>query len=133
VRLAQAGELERACARVDQALDRYVRSGCRLGLSRYYVIQAELHLQAGDLVTASRALAAAEEFVAASGERYTEVDLHRFKGRLLMAGSHPDVEEATAAFERALAVARAQGSVTFEQRAAASLAAHQQAIAAPAR
>ena len=123
---ARAGELEQGRAMVDAALDAYLRSGARLGLSRFYVLQAELSLAAGDPAGAFAALETAEAHVATTGERYSEVELHRFKGRLLLAAG--DGDGATAAFERAVAVAREQRAVMLELRAATSLAQH----AAPA-
>ena len=118
---ARTGELERGRAIVDAALDTYARSGSRLGLSRFAVLQAELSLAAGDQAGAFAGLAAAEAHVASTGERYSETELYRFKGRLLLGG---DPEGATAAFERAVAVAREQGAVMLELRAATTLAQH---------
>ena len=60
--------------------------------------------------------------MAATGERYSEAELYRFKGRLLLAAG--DADGATAAFERAVAVAREQRAVMLELRAATTLAQH---------
>jgi predicted ATPase len=119
---ARAGELEQGRADVDAALDAYLRSGSRLGLSRFYVLQAELRLASGELDGALAGLAAAEKHVAATGEHYSDVELHRFKGRLLSAAG--DADGATAAFERAVAVAGEQRAVMLELRAATTLAEH---------
>ena len=54
------------------------------------------------------------------GERMVEADIHRLKGTLLETGN--DREEAEASYLRALDVARAQESKSFELRAATSLA-----------
>jgi predicted ATPase len=53
-------------------------------------------------------------------ERFCEAEIHRLKGELLIfAGEGAHVE---ACFQRALDVARAQGALSLELRAAASLA-----------
>ena len=129
---ARAGELDAGCALVDGALAAYQRSGSRLGLSRFYVLQADLRLLSGDHAAAFASLAAAEEHMVSTGERYTEAELCRFKGRLLMAQPQPDVEAATAAFEQAVAAAHRQHAALLELRAATTLALHQRQIGAPA-
>ena len=129
---ARAGKLEAGCALVDGALAAYQRSGSRLGLSRFYVLQADLRLLSGNHAGAFASLEAAEEHTVSTGERYTEAELHRFKGRLLMAQPHPDVEAATAAFEQAVAAAHRQHATLLELRAATTLALHQRQTGAPA-
>ena len=86
----------------------------------------------GDHAAAFASLAAAEEHMVSTGERYTEAELYRFKGRLLMAQPHPDVEAATAAFEQAVAAAHRQHAALLELRAATTLALHQRQTGAPA-
>jgi predicted ATPase len=108
-----AGWLEDDAALLDASLDAYQRTGARLGLSRFHVLQAEVRLRAGDRAGALAAVGAAERHIAQTGERYCESDVYRFKGQLL---------RDTAAIERAVAVAREQGAVVLERRAAALLA-----------
>jgi predicted ATPase len=61
-------------------------------------------------------------FSAQIRQPFYDADLHRLKGELLLAvGGHAD-EEAEAEYQRALEVARAQNSKSFELRAATSLA-----------
>lgn len=129
---ARAGDVATGCALVDGALEAYTRSGSRLGLSRFYVLQADLRLMSGDHGAAFASLDAAEEHMVRTGERYTEAELHRFKGRLLMAQPQPDAEAATAAFERAVAAAHRQRATLLELRAATTLALHQRGIGTPA-
>jgi predicted ATPase len=119
---ARAGDLEEGRVAVDGALDAYLRSGARLGLSRFYVLQAELRLATGDQAGAFAGVRAAEQHVAASGERYSETELYRSKGLMLAAVG--DADGATAAFEHAVAVAHGQRAVMLELRAATALAEH---------
>jgi class 3 adenylate cyclase len=103
------GWLEHDAGLLDASLDAYQRSGARLGLSRFYILQADVRLRAGDRAGALAAVRAAERHVAETGERYAESELYRFKGQVLM-DPH--------ALQRAVAVAREQGAVMLERRAA---------------
>ena len=68
-----------------------------------------------------------------TGERFSESELFRFKGRALMAGDRPDPHGATAAYERAAGAAREQNAKLLELRAVTRLAEHQRGSARPAR
>jgi predicted ATPase len=129
---ARAGDVAAGCALVDGALAAYQRSGSRLGLSRFYVLQGDLRLASGDHDAAFESLAAAEAHMVSTGERYTESELYRFQGRLLLAQPQPDPEGATAAFEHAVAAAYRQRAALLELRAVTTLTQHQRAIGAPA-
>jgi class 3 adenylate cyclase/tetratricopeptide (TPR) repeat protein len=126
----RAGELELGTTRVQGSLDAYLSSGARLNLPHFYVLLADLQLAAGDQPRALDALRAGEEHIDATGERISESDLFRFKGRALMAGGSPDRHGATAAYERALAAAHEQNAKLLELRAATHLAVHQRRIGA---
>jgi hypothetical protein len=84
---------------------------------------------AGDRAGAFRDVAAAEQHVSQTGERYAEAELYRFKGRLL---SEADPAGARAAFEHAVAAARGQSAVLLELRAATELAELERAGGEPA-
>jgi class 3 adenylate cyclase/tetratricopeptide (TPR) repeat protein len=123
--LGRAGKLDFAIAALQDNLDDYVRSGSRLSLPHFYILLADLRLADGDQDRAMEALAAGEEHIAATGERFSESELYRFKGRAVMAGGRPDAEAATSAYERAIAAAREQNAKLLELRAATHLAVHQ--------
>ena len=55
------------------------------------------------------------------GERWYEVELYRLKGELLLASSINAQTEVEACFQRALAIAHAQGARLFQLRAAMAL------------
>jgi class 3 adenylate cyclase len=116
---ARDGGLEAGRRRVDEGLQAYLRSGALLGLSRFYVLRAGLCVMAGDRVGALKDVAAAEQHIEQTGERYAEAELYRFKGRLLL---DADPDGARAAFEHAVAAARGQSAVLLELRAATELA-----------
>jgi hypothetical protein len=92
---------------------------------------ADLRRSAGDISGALDLLRAGEEYIEQTGERFSESELLRFKGRCLMATDRPDVDGATIAFERALAVASEQNAKMLELQSATRLAEHQRRIGAP--
>jgi adenylate cyclase len=124
----RAGELELGTARVQESLDAYLASGSRLGLPHFRVLLADLRVAGGDQRGALDALLAGEDYIEETGERFSESELFRYKGRVLMAGDAPDPHGATAAYDRAVAAAREQNARMLELRAATRLTAHQRAI-----
>jgi predicted ATPase len=116
---------------VQESLQAYLASGSRLGLPHFRVLLADLRVAAGDRRGALDALRGGEEYIEETGERFSESELFRFKGRVLMAGDAPDPHGATAAYERAVAAAREQNARMLELRAATRLTAHQRATGEP--
>ena len=121
----RAGDVELGTARLEESLGAYRASGSRLGTPHFQVLLADLRLAAGDRRRALEALRTGEEYIEETGERFSESELLRFKGRVLMAEDSPDPAGAAAAYERAVAVAREQNAKMLELRAATRLAAHQ--------
>jgi predicted ATPase len=106
-------------------------SGSRLSLPHFYILLADLRLAAGDRRATLDALSAAEEHIETTGERFSESELFRVKGRALMAGDSPDPHGATAAYERAVGAARGQNAKLLELRAATRLVVHQRRLGMP--
>jgi class 3 adenylate cyclase/predicted ATPase len=85
-----------------------------------------------NLASAHLALAQVDEGLAAvddglecaerTGERWAEADLHRVRGQLLLARGSQEATQAEKCFERAMEVARRQRAMSYELRAATSLA-----------
>jgi class 3 adenylate cyclase/tetratricopeptide (TPR) repeat protein len=121
----RAGELERGTALLEESLGAYRASGSRLGTPHFQVLLADLRLAAGDRRGALEALRTGEEYIEETGERFSESELLRFKGRVLVAGDSPDPDAAAAAYERAVSVAREQNAKMLALRAATRLAALQ--------
>ncbi len=93
---------------------------------------AEAEARAGD---ADRALAILDEALATSdraGYRAFEAELHRTRGEILLKRDPADTSPAEQAFQRAIAVAKQQGTRSFELRASLSLAKLYQSTARPA-
>ena len=118
--LAQSGEIGASIAQFQEgiAASRHLRT--LQASSHLLATLAETELERG---CAKEGLAAIEEalaFVEETGERFWKAEIHRLKGELLLlAGEGARVE---ACFQTALDVARRQGALSLELRAATSLA-----------
>jgi tetratricopeptide (TPR) repeat protein len=124
----RAGELEAGIRRVETSLEDYLSSGSTLGVPLFYTLLGDLRLMAGDREAALEGLRAGEQYIAETGERFSESELLRVTGRALMSGDAPDPEAATVAFERALEAARDQNAKLLELRATTHLLAHQRQL-----
>lgn len=108
-------------ARLDRlraAIDEFCASGARLRLPYYLALLAEALGRAGKTDAALATLAQATDAAVALGECWWDAELLRLRGELRHAGGIPG---AAADLTRALAVARAQGALALELRAAVSL------------
>jgi class 3 adenylate cyclase/predicted ATPase len=122
------GEVEGGIRDVRDGIDAYVASGCRLGVPHFYIHYADLQRIAGDIPGALELVRTGERYLEETGERLSESELFRFKGRLLASGDDPDLDGATAAFERAVATAREQNALLLELQAITRLAEFQRKI-----
>jgi len=116
---SQHGE---AVVQLEQALAIFASSRTRLATA-YFTSGLALALAGSDRVDAARrqiqrAIMECEE----TGGRWCEAELWRVRGELFLIGDQADFDEAARSFERALALARAQGARLWELRAALSLA-----------
>ncbi len=121
---AMAGNREDGIARLQASIDSYLGSGARLGLVNLYVLLANLQLATGSRDAALESIALAEEHMASSGERLTEVELLRSKARALMAGPRPEVGPAITELRRAVDVAERQGARLPQLRSLGQLVTH---------
>jgi class 3 adenylate cyclase/tetratricopeptide (TPR) repeat protein len=126
----RAGEPRIGAKEIEDSLDEYIASGCKLALTNFYVLLADLRLAAGDQGAALEALRAGEQHLETTGERFFQSELSRFMGRTLMEGPAPDPDAATAAYEQAVAAARAQEAKLPWLRAATHLAMHRRNLGA---
>ena len=121
----RAGQLEQGAARVQESLDAYLHSGSRLGLPYFRMLCADLRRLAGDRPGALDQLRMGEDYIAESGERYSESELLRFKAHVLASGDSPDMDGATEALMDAVRAAREQEAKLLELQAIVRLAEHQ--------
>ena len=83
------------------------------------MLAADLALAADDPKRALESIKAGEEHIQATGERFSESELYRFKSRVLLVQGDPD--QAAEACGRAVAVAREQNAKLLELRALTQL------------
>jgi predicted ATPase len=86
------------------------------------LLLAGAHGAGGDAEEGLGLILEAQRTIADTGEREYESSAHHAHGELLLMLSPPDVEQADAAFRKALDVARRQSAKSLELRAAMSLA-----------
>jgi serine phosphatase RsbU (regulator of sigma subunit) len=115
------GQLEKGLLQFQQGLAAYRATGANLGLPYYLGILGEAFTKARRFDDSRRVIAEALDLVEQNDERFHEAELHRLHGELHLAESH-DEAAASACFQRAIELARQQGSRAWELRATASLA-----------
>jgi predicted ATPase len=120
--LAEQGRVEAGIAQMRQGLAAFQATGTETRQLYFLAMLAEAHGKAGQadegLTILAKALAAGEK----TEQRVHEPELYRLKGELLLRQAVPDVPQAEACFQQALAVARRQQAKSWELRAAMSLA-----------
>ncbi len=107
---------------IRQGVDAYRATGASLQLPHFLIPLAEAARVLGRPEEALDVLTEAIALVEKTEERYLEAELHRLRGEMLLAHAPGDPRSAERAFQKGLAVARAQGARSLELRAAISLA-----------
>jgi predicted ATPase len=119
--LAMQGESEAGLAQLHQGLAAVLATGWTLGQPSCLVLLAEAAGHAGQVAEGLRLLAEALRAFEAGERGDGLVEAYRLKGILLLRQAVPDVAQAEACFQQALAVARRQEAKSWELRAATSL------------
>jgi predicted ATPase/DNA-binding winged helix-turn-helix (wHTH) protein len=116
--LGVSGQSENGLAQIAHGLDSY-----GLGVSQHALLalQADVQLAMGKPEAALASVAAGLEAVERMGGGPLEAELHRLKGQALLAGAGT-VSEAETAIRRGIEVACRQNALSWELRAATSLA-----------
>jgi predicted ATPase len=110
---------EEAVARMAQSLRGYQATGSRLFLPYWTALLAKTLAGAGRHPEALVALVEAREWADRTDQCWTQAELHRLRGRMLL---RVDGAGAEVAFNKAMAVAREQAARIWELRAAHDLA-----------
>src|SRR5262249_1515317 len=113
------GSFDGALSEIDAGIAGLKAIGTRRWLSLLYGLKAEAHARAGQADEADAAIAEALEQVNKTGDLACALDLYCVAGHLRR---ETDPDAAFASYEQALGVARAQGSLAIELRAATGLA-----------
>jgi predicted ATPase len=98
----------------------YRATGAEAWVTYYIALQARACEIAGQIEESSTLLEEALQIVERTGERWSEAELHRYKGQLLLRQGH--IAAAEELYRKALSVAVEQEAKLWELRAAASLA-----------
>jgi predicted ATPase len=120
--MARQGQGAAGVAVIQRGLADWKASGAEWMRPFFLGLLAEACALSGDI---QRGLGGLDEALAAverTGERWPEAELHRLRGQLLAALPDGRPDEASAAFERAIDVARQQSAKSWELRAALGLA-----------
>jgi DNA-binding winged helix-turn-helix (wHTH) protein/tetratricopeptide (TPR) repeat protein/type II secretory pathway predicted ATPase ExeA len=119
----EEGRTEEGRAALRAAFAEFGTSGERTSTTNWHAILAGAHVACGDVASANEVLDAAFAFVAETGERFAEQELHRLRGECLLVGAptRGQKERAAEQFERAIAIAAERKASLFELRAATSL------------
>jgi len=116
------GDAAAGIAHIRQGFTVHQDTGSKLYSAYFFTLLAETYGQAGQPEVGLQVLAEACTLVAETKEWWWEAELYRLQGALLLQLPRPDVPQAEACFQQALAVARRQQAKALELRAALSLA-----------
>jgi TOMM system kinase/cyclase fusion protein len=116
------GELDEGMAQMRRGLAAQLATGAELARPYWLWLLAEVCQRTGAAREGLALLDDAEATVERTHDRYWEAEIHRLRGRLLLATAEPAAPaSAEACYRRALEVARRQGTRSLELRAAVSL------------
>ena len=119
---AQRGEATKGIARIRDGMAAYEATGARVYAPLFLTLLGEALALAGKLEEALTALDDASAKAAGSGVRGWDAEIHRLRGELTFRSPYRDPAKAEDSLRTALAIAREQGTRSYELRAATSLA-----------
>lgn len=105
---------------VAAGIDGYMATGGLQHVPFMKLSLAEAHYLNGDMTKALEVLEESRDLIERTEQRFYEPEMHRWRGIVLEAAGRTD--EAVAAYLTAIAIADRQGSVSWRDRAAGSLA-----------
>jgi predicted ATPase len=116
------GELDEGMAQMRRGLAAQLATGAELGKPYWLWLLAEVCQRTSAAREGLALLDDADATIEHTHEHYWEAEIHRLRGRLLLATAEPAASApAEACYRRALDVARRQGARSLELRAAVSL------------
>jgi DNA-binding winged helix-turn-helix (wHTH) protein/predicted ATPase len=120
--VAMLGELDAGIDEMSRSLAAYRALGLERHCIRFLTMLADALRARGLIQEGLDAVAEAERLLTTTEEIRWAPEVHRMRGRLLLARSPAEGPAAESSFRAAVAEARAQGAVSFEVRAATDLA-----------
>ena len=118
---SQRGEHDRAIALAVSGLEEKVSLQSFIACPWFCYLSAEAHLAAGRLQEALEVARRGIEFSTRGEERFFEPENHRIQGAILAKDGGENREAIEAHFSNALELARAQGAIALELRAAVGI------------
>lgn len=119
--LVAQGNASQGILKMSEGLDGIWTTGMRAGLPRNQALLAEALGQQGEIAEGLSLLESATATAERTGERHYEAEFHRLRGELLALDDKASSQQVRECFLRARAVARRQGALAFELRAATDL------------
>jgi predicted ATPase len=119
--LTAQGQGDEGVTEIRQGLAAFRATGAELARPYYLTLLGEAYGELGQVGEGLKVLAEALATIYNTGERFCEAEVHRLRGKLLLARSANHAPEAESCFQQGLDVARRQRAKTWELRAAMSL------------
>jgi predicted ATPase len=120
--LALTGEAAQAVQTITGGVAAMRSTGTTMWMPFWLTSLASANAQLGEFEAARRCIGEAMGAVETAKERWCEAEVNRISGEIALLSPQPNVAQAQACFERALAVAREQEAKAWELRAAMSMA-----------
>jgi predicted ATPase len=120
--LQQTGRAGEAVQKLISGIAAWRSTGASLFVPTQLSWLATAHAELGQFADAWRCVSEAATVIGTSKERWYEAEVNRITGEVAVRPPGSEATKATAYFERAIAVARAQQAKSWELRAAMSLA-----------
>jgi predicted ATPase len=118
---AEAGAIDAGIIEMRQGLEAFQATHAKLHLPHLQMLLVEGYRRSKQIDERLAVLEECRAHTEQTHERWSESELDRLEGDLLLRQTTPDASEAEARFHRAIAVAQQQGARMLELRAAVSL------------
>lgn len=120
--IAEQGPLEEGLAAYRAALKEFAETGAGLRMPHYLCLLASIQRKAGRRTAALRLIAEGVRVAKTTLESWSNAELERERGELLLSPAKEDCKSGEAAFKRAIDIAANQGAKMHELRARTALA-----------
>src|SRR5262249_22127398 len=120
--LAHQGHSQEGIEQINQGMMDYRATGAEIARPYWLALLADAHGIQGEPEAGLTALAEALTLTDTTGERWSEAELYRLKGALLLQQNAVNQAEAENCFQHAISIAQSQQAKSWELRATTSLA-----------
>jgi predicted ATPase len=120
--LTELGDIAGGTKQLLEGISTYVATGAQLGITYWLGFLAEAHLRSGRARHALELLTCGPRVIGRGGEAIWKAEIYRLRGEALLRLPKPNETKARRSFEKAIEVARQQGTALLELRATISMA-----------